>query len=161
MVTKTIFATNFDSIMGQIYVLATNDEIRYLHFLEPQIKEEVIYQDNELIKELKQQLEDYFTGKLKQFTLPIAMQKTLFANKVMNNLAATKIGETLTYKELAALSGNSKAYRAVASIMARNKVAIILPCHRVIGSNGKMCGYASGIDRKEKLLTLEKSYLDY
>ena len=110
-----------------------------------------------VIEECVIQVEKYFSGNLKNFTVPIEMIGTEFQKKVWNALCNIPYGETHSYKEVAQAVGNEKASRAVGMANNRNTIGIIVPCHRVIGSSGKMVGYAGGIDIKEKLLEIEKN----
>lgn len=102
------------------------------------------------------QLMEYFEGKRKEFDLPLDPQGTEFQKKVWNALREIPWGETRSYKEIAAAVGDEKACRAVGMANNKNPIAIIIPCHRVVGSNGKLVGYAGGLAIKEKLLALER-----
>ncbi|AGX41570.1 methylated-DNA--[protein]-cysteine S-methyltransferase [Clostridium saccharobutylicum] len=113
--------------------------------------------ETELLKEAIKQLNEYFDGKRKEFNLPLAPKGTEFQKKVWNTLKEIPFGETRSYGEIAKLIGNEKASRAVGMANNKNPIMIIIPCHRVIGANGKLVGYAGGIDIKEKLLNLEKN----
>ncbi len=112
--------------------------------------------DTKLLLEAKKQLEEYFEGKRKVFDLPLEQKGTEFQKKVWNALKEIPYGETRTYKEVAKMLGNEKASRAVGMANNKNNIPIIVPCHRVIGSNGKLVGYALGLDMKKYLLDLEK-----
>lgn len=101
------------------------------------------------------QLEQYFNGKRTNFELPLAPQGTTFRQQVWQALTAIPFGETRSYGELAKAINNEKAVRAVGSANGANPIALIIPCHRVIGSNGKLTGYAGGLALKEKLLAHE------
>ncbi len=101
------------------------------------------------------QLDSYFAGTLHTFDLPLAPQGTAFQQKVWQTLTTIKHGETKSYAWLAEQINNKNAVRAVGTANGANPIAIIIPCHRVIGSNGKLTGYAGGVDLKAKLLTLE------
>ena len=107
------------------------------------------------LETLKKELLEYFAGKRKQFTVPLHLIGTDFQKKVWHELLKIPFGETISYKQLAENIGNSKASRAVANANATNKISIIIPCHRVIGSNKQLTGYAAGLDKKRFLLTLE------
>lgn len=114
-----------------------------------------IRQETELIKEAFRQITEYLAGRLKTFHLPLAPQGTDFQKRVWNVLAAIPYGHTLSYGETAALAGNPKACRAVGMANHNNPIAIVIPCHRVIGRNGSLTGYGGGLDIKEQLLRLE------
>lgn len=105
-----------------------------------------------------EQLNEYFTGKRKEFDLPLDPSGTPFQKKVWAALQQIPYGETRTYKQIAQAVGNDKASRAVGMANNKNPIAIVIPCHRVIGTNGSLIGYAGGIHIKESLLELEKKY---
>ena len=109
-----------------------------------------------LIKKANKQLQEYFSGKRKIFDLPLAPTGTEFQQKVWSSLRKIPYGTTNSYKEIAESIGNIKASRAVGMANNKNPILILIPCHRVIGTNGKLVGYAGGIDVKEKLLKIEK-----
>ena len=113
--------------------------------------------DTPLLLELEKQLKEYFAKERKEFTLPITLVGTPFQEEVWKVLQTIPYGETRTYKEQAIAVGNPKGVRAVANANSKNRLSIIVPCHRVIGSNGTLIGYAGGLSRKEFLLNLEKS----
>lgn len=103
------------------------------------------------------QLDEYFSGKRKKFNIPLKPEGTPFMRKVWINLAKIAYGKTATYKQIAILTGNSRAMRAVGLANNRNPIPIFIPCHRVIGSNGKLIGYGGGLEIKKYLLDLEQS----
>ena len=109
------------------------------------------------IKNAIQQLREYFDGKRKVLDFSIKAHGTEFQQKVWNALRSIKYGELCTYKQIAEKTGNPKASRAVGLANNKNPLPIIIPCHRVIGSNGKLVGYAGGLDVKEYLINLEKN----
>ena len=116
------------------------------------------YPDDGPLKDAIRQLEAYFSGDLKQFSLEIAPKGTQFQCLVWSVLQKTVYGETVSYSELARLIGNPKACRAVGSANARNPLPIIIPCHRVIGSNGKLVGFGGGLELKQALLDHERRH---
>lgn len=103
------------------------------------------------------QLKEYFAGKRKVFDLPLALIGTSFQQTVWNELRQIPFGETRSYGELAIKIGSPKASRAVGAANAKNPISIVVPCHRVIGKNGKLTGFAGGLGTKEILLKLEVS----
>lgn len=119
----------------------------------------IVQGENPHFKTLEKELEEYFEGKLKDFTVPLAPVGTDFQKKVWEILRTIPYGTTRTYQQQADILGNPKAVRAVANANGLNKISIIIPCHRVIGSNGTLTGYGGGIWRKQKLLELEKAIL--
>lgn len=114
------------------------------------------YRQTPLLKKACCQLEEYFEGKRKSFDIPLCPEGTEFQKRVWQALLKIPYGQTATYKDIAAATGNIKAVRAVGMANNRNPVAIFIPCHRIIGSNGKLVGYAGGLDIKKKLLQIEK-----
>ena len=112
-----------------------------------------------LIKEAYKQLSEYLKGERKCFDLPFNPRGTEFQRQVWKALCDIPYGETRSYKQIAEAIGNPKAVRAVGMANNRNPLLIVIPCHRVIGSNGKLVGYGAGIAMKEYLLKLEKSLL--
>ena len=118
-----------------------------------------IKQETPLINEAYRQLSEYLLGERKRFDLPLNPQGTVFQLQVWKSLCDIPYGETRSYKQIAEAIGNPKAVRAVGMANNRNPLLIVVPCHRVIGANGKLVGYAAGIEKKEFLLKLEKSLL--
>jgi len=110
-------------------------------------------------KETIRQLRAYFAGELEQFNLALAPEGTPFQLKVWQRLCDIPYGETISYGELARRLGNPNASRAVGLANGSNPIPIVIPCHRVIGSNGKLTGYGGGLPIKEKLLALERKQL--
>lgn len=104
---------------------------------------------------LQHELAEYFAGRLKRFTVPLHMVGTDFQRQVWQVLQTIPYGATLSYKEEARQAGNVRAVRAVAAANGQNKISILIPCHRVIGSDGRLTGYAGGLARKKFLLDLE------
>lgn len=117
--------------------------------------DDFIEKDTKLLVKAKNELEEYFEGKRKEFDLPLKQEGTEFQKKVWNALSKIPYGEKRTYKEIAKMIGNEKASRAVGMANNKNNIPIIIPCHRVIGSSGKLVGYALGLDMKQYLLDLE------
>jgi len=108
-----------------------------------------------LIEEAAAQLDDYFLGRRRTFDLPVDLHGTAFQKAVWNALLRIEPGHTCTYSDIAAAVGLPQAVRAVGAAVGRNPVGIIVPCHRVIGRNGTLTGYAGGLDRKQALLEME------
>ena len=113
-------------------------------------------EETPLLGQAKQQLAEYFAGQRQAFDLPLRMQGTPFQQKVWAALREIPYGETRSYGQIAAQVGNPKAGRAVGMANNRNPIAIIVPCHRVIGANGSLTGYAGGLSVKQELLALER-----
>ncbi|MBX3020274.1 MAG: methylated-DNA--[protein]-cysteine S-methyltransferase [Bdellovibrionales bacterium] len=112
---------------------------------------------NPFLLQLMDELKEYFAGKRTQFDVPIDMQGTEFQKKVWRGLLSIPYGKTTSYKELAEKIGRPSASRAVGMANGRNPISILVPCHRVIGANGTLTGYAGGLKSKDFLLTLEKA----
>lgn len=148
-----LYYSHIDSPVGKLRVVATSNGISGVYFTDdvPEISE------NNFIEECKKQLEEYFNGKRKNFDVKIDIQTSGINEKVWKYLSDIPFGQTKSYKDIAKLCGNENASRAVGSACGKNPVCIIIPCHRVIGSNKKLTGYAGGISRKEWLLKHEKS----
>ena len=112
-----------------------------------------------MLLRVKKQLEQYFAGQRQQFDLPLDFQGTDFQQQVWQTLLTIPYGETRSYKEIAVQIGNEKAVRAVGAANGKNPIAIIAPCHRVIGASGALVGFAGGLDKKQILLSLEQSQI--
>ena len=108
-----------------------------------------------VLREAERQLNDYFAGNLKEFSLKFDFAGTDFQRKVWRALAAIPFGEIRSYREIARQIGRPEAARAVGAAIGRNPISIIVPCHRVIGSNGQLTGFAGGVENKAALLKLE------
>jgi len=113
--------------------------------------------DSVVLKEAERQLAEYFAGERTEFDLPLAAAGTPFQRRVWSALCDIPYGETISYGELARRIGQPTASRAVGLANGRNPISIVVPCHRVIGSSGKLIGYGGGLDRKQKLLELERA----
>jgi len=142
----------FDSPMGLIKICGNEHGITSLDFVH---EKDQIELQNEIIIEAILQLKEYFNGNRKEFNLPVFLEGTAFQIRVWEMLTTVKYGRTATYKDIASLVNNEKASRAIGGANNKNPVAIIIPCHRIIGSNGKLIGYAGGLDKKQWLLEHE------
>lgn len=168
---QTIHLTHIETPLGIMIACATQEGICLLEFsddkkkLETELKQltvalqgQIKEGDNPLFSSLKEQLGLYFEGRLTQFNLPLQMVGTDFQKQVWETLLQIPYGKTLSYAAQARLIGKPSAMRAVANANGMNKISIVIPCHRVIGSNGSLTGYGGGLWRKEKLLALEGAY---
>ena len=144
----------YNSIIGDIFISADENSLLSVKFVNHNFIEN---KENKIIRQTIKQLDEYFRGKRKKFELPLNPKGTEFQKKVWQQLMNIPYGKTSTYKDIATLIGNTNASRAVGNANNKNPIAIIIPCHRVIGSNNKLTGYAGGLDKKEKLLNLEKN----
>jgi methylated-DNA-[protein]-cysteine S-methyltransferase len=136
---------------GLVAILWENDSPRRVR-----LDELVADEQHPVLVETERQLGQYFAGKRKTFSIALDMRGTRFQKDVWEALLAIPFGETRSYGQLAKQLGNPRASRAVGAANGRNPVSIIVPCHRVIGSSGKLTGFAGGLDAKAHLLGLEK-----
>src|SRR5262249_34677000 len=149
--------THMESPVGQL-LLAGDDEVLQRIAFVKQADSLPDAQPNRLLREATQQLKAYFAGDLKKFELPLRMEGTPFQLAVWRALQEIPYGETTSYGELARRLGKPKGARAVGLANGSNPIAIVVPCHRVIGSNGKLTGYGGGLNNKETLLALERRH---
>ncbi|MGB4588042.1 MAG: methylated-DNA--[protein]-cysteine S-methyltransferase [Clostridiaceae bacterium] len=145
----------YDTTIGRMTIEESDNCITYVHFGEVRRSDSKIV-ETDLLKKAGQQLKEYFEGTRLSFDLPLKMEGTDFQIKVWNALLQIPFGETRSYKEIAEAVGNPLGSRAIGNANNKNKISIIVPCHRVIGANGKLVGYEGGLDVKEKLLNFEK-----
>ena len=143
----------YETEIGTIGIRENNKYITDIYFSKIDTNDNI--EETELIKECFLQLKEYFEGNRKSFDLPIDAKGTEFQKKVWDELLKIPYGETKSYKDIALAIGNEKACRAIGMANNKNPIPIIIPCHRVIGSNKKLVGYSGGIDIKEKLLNIE------
>ena len=146
----------FSSPVGALEVTATQKGVSSLYFAGETFPTE---EPSGILRECADQLQEYFNGKRKEFNIPMDLQGTEFQIKVWNELINITFGETISYLELSKRVGDVKAIRAVGNANGKNPVSIIVPCHRVIGSNGKLIGYGGGLWRKRWLLEFERSFI--
>ncbi len=150
-----------ESIVGRLLVAGDEEGLRYISFMKgkKRIAPEIDWrEDRRFLDEPIRQLDLYFQGRLKQFTLKLAPQGTPFQLSVLRALQEVPYGETISYRDLAQRIGRPKASRAVGAANARNPLPIVIPCHRVIGSDGSLVGFGGGLEVKKKLLDLEKAH---
>lgn len=148
----------YKSPIGNLIIMEEENAIIKLCFKEQEITNIKDIQEFEtpLLKKAKKQLEEYFEGKRKKFDLALRLNGTSFQNKVWKALLNIPYAKTCSYKDIAKNIGNENASRAIGNANNKNPLPIFIPCHRVIGSNGKLIGYAGGLDIKIKLLELER-----
>lgn len=158
-----MFYKIYDFEIGRILIVENEDYIIKVEFLDEKNqfinKKYGTEKETLLIKKTKKELMEYFDGKRKIFDIPIKLNGTDFQVKVWKELLKVPYGKTCTYLDIAKKIENPNASRAVGMANNKNKIQIIIPCHRVIRSNKKLIGYAGGIKVKEKLLKLEKDNL--
>lgn len=160
--TSPTYTTTMDSPLGPICIAGTEQgltRVDFQHGIRPVETEPGWPTNAELFSDAVQQLQDYFAGRRQQFTLPLAPNGTAFQQQVWQELQRIPFGTTVTYQELAHRIGKPKGARAVGSANGCNPIAIIVPCHRVIGRDGQLRGYASGLPIKQKLLQHEGAWL--
>ena len=148
-----------ESPVGRLLVAGDEEELRAVLFqqgpkaAEPEADWEL---DEGVMQEAVEQLAEYFAGERREFSVKVAPRGTAFQLRVWQELQRIEYGETISYGELATRVGNPKASRAVGLANGQNPISIIVPCHRVVGANGKLTGYGGGLPIKEALLRLEK-----
>lgn len=145
----------YDTCIGKIVIAEDGNAITNVYFGNEEVLKNVELKETLLLKEAGKQIQEYLNGKRKCFNLPIAPSGTQFQQSVWEVLKSIPYGETRSYKEIAILIENDKACRAVGMANNKNPIPIIIPCHRVIGSNGNLVGYAGGLKLKEYLLKIE------
>jgi len=153
---KNVWFYNYP--IGIVGIAEEDGAISRVFFCEEKSLEGFEVIETQLIKKAAGQLREYFDGKRKEFDLPLALHGTDFMVSVWQALMTIPIGETRSYKEVAAMISKPSACRAVGMANNRNPIAIIIPCHRVIGQNGDLVGYGGGLPTKQFLLELEKCH---
>lgn len=141
-----------ETMCGNLMIVQKENSIVQISFVEHPIHLSYTV----LLCKAAQQMHEYFAGQRKAFSFPIALYGTEFQQSVWNALRNIPYGQTKTYKEIAHEIGNEQAMRAVGMANHNNPIAIVVPCHRVIGKSGALVGYAAGLDRKKQLLQLEQ-----
>ena len=152
-----MYFKTYDTVIGKIIIEESEEKISRIEIVNGTEKFDGKEEETELINKTYKELDEYFRGKRKNFDIPLKIEGTEFQKKVWNELLEIPYGETRSYLDIAKRVGNPKASRAVGTANHNNKIIIIIPCHRVIGSNKKLIGYAGGLDVKEKLLKLEQN----
>lgn len=162
-----IHYTHMDSPLGKITLYATDKGLCLLSFEGGKPKgrktdsfliikgENLINEENTHLSLVKKELKEYFSGERKEFTVPLDIIGTEFQKQVWDELLNIPYGETRSYMQQSLALGDAKKIRAVANANGKNKIAVIIPCHRVIGSDGSLTGFAGGVERKRWLLELE------
>jgi len=150
-----------ESPVGTLLVAGDEKGLRLISFPKngkPDLPEPHWVHNPEPLQGALNQLEAYFAGKLKTFSLNVCLDVTPFQKKVLTTLRRVPYGKTISYGELAEKIGTPKASRAVGQANAKNPIPVVIPCHRVIGSNGKLTGFGGGVAVKKALLDLEQKY---
>ena len=145
----------YQTPLGKIVIMENGYAITVVMF-GVSLPEQVKVRETPLLKQANDQLHEYFIGQRKSFDLPLAPQGTAFQQKVWKALQDIPYGTVCSYQDIARAIGNAKACRAVGGANNKNPIAIIIPCHRVIGANGSLVGYGGGLEIKRQLLELEQ-----
>lgn len=148
------YKTCYHSPLGRLEIEATDTAVIAIRFAEAETPASPA--DTPLLQACLRQLDEYFKGQRVSFDLPLQLGGTEFQRMVWRELTTIPFGQTISYGELARRIGNPKAVRAVGAANGKNIINIVIPCHRVIGGNGKLTGYGGGLERKEWLLNHEK-----
>jgi len=153
--------TAFDTPLWEIILVGTEQGITNLHMMTDKGKRQFEIdptwtRNDALFDEAKNQILEYCAGQRKEFTMKLIPQGTEFQKSVWNALSKIPYGEVRSYKDIAIAIGNPNGSRAVGMANSKNPIPLVVPCHRVIGANGKLTGFAHGLDAKMKLLNLEK-----
>jgi len=163
-----IYLQSYHTPVGEMILASYNDDLCIANWAKGKTKEHIekkiakalnaayVNESSVVIEKAKEQLDAYFRGERKIFDIPLLTFGTEFQKSVWNALLQIPYGETASYSEQAKRIGNEKAVRAVASANGMNAISIFIPCHRIIGSNGTLTGYAGGLDTKWQLLELER-----
>ena len=167
---KIIKTTIVETPLGEMIAGATDDGLCILEFagrekgnaglndLTKLLKSSSKVGENKYLKTLRKQLKEYFAGERKEFTVPLIMPGTEFQQSVWRELIKVPFGSTKSYLEQAIAIKKPRSVRAVANVNGMNRISIIIPCHRIIGSDGSLTGYGGGLERKKWLLEHEKKY---
>src|SRR5581483_2309366 len=153
-----------DSPVGELFVASTPRGLCRISYT-PQGQDEVVARlfGTRVLRtpldDVRRELDEYFEGRRRDFDLPLDLRVAPFHEQVLRELARVHYGRTETYGALAAKVGRPRAARAVGTVMNRNPIPIVLPCHRIVGANGSLTGYAGGLDAKRQLLRLEGAML--
>ncbi len=166
-----LFYEYYTSPIGKILLVASDEYLLYLDFLDDDSDLDLKVEDvsilfsapldfysNSVIQQTQQELKKYFNGEIKTFSVPVKTFGTTFQKQAWEELCNIPYGETISYKEQAVRLKNPKAMRAVGGANGKNKIALIIPCHRVVGANKELTGFASGVWRKKWLLEHEEKF---
>ena len=156
-----IFITEIETPLGKVVAGSNEGGICLLEFADRNNKvpeADIVVAENVHLKKLRKELDEYFKGKRKDFTVPLTPAGTSFRKEVWLTLGKIPFGSTISYSDVAMRLGNPLSVRAVANANSKNPVAIIIPCHRVIGENGNLTGYAGGLWRKKWLIEHENKF---
>jgi len=156
LIMKSVFF--YQTELGEIGIVEENGMVTNILFPGVDVPEDAVVKETPLIKETSGQLRENLAGKRYTFDIPLSPSGTEFMLRVWKELQAIPYGKTRTYREVAERTGNARASRAVGNACNRNPIPILIPCHRVVGSDGKLTGYRGGLETKGRLLEWEKSH---
>ena len=154
---ETLHYFTYESSIGPLTLVASDSGLVELAF--GRKKRANCVEDPKRLAKYRKQLDEYFAGKREEFTLPLDIRGTDFQKRCWQQLLKIPYGQTRSYRQIAEAVGNRNAVRAVGLANGQNPIAIIVPCHRVIASDGTLCGYGGGLNLKEELLRLEGARL--
>ena len=151
----------FDTPHGTMLVTATPKGLAGVYFKGqkhfPKKREWQRDARHPMLRRARRELAEYFAGKRKRFDVPLDPQGTVFQRKIWKAISSVSFGRTLTYSEIAKRAGHAGSARAAGAATGRNPISVIVPCHRIMGSDGSLTGYAGGLNRKRALLRLESA----
>lgn len=165
---EKIYTHSYNTSIGELILGSYGQQLCLLDFkyrkmrdtidgrLKRTLNAEFLAEDNSVLQKVRTQLDEYFLGQRKTFDIPLLTVGTDFQKSVWQALMQIPYGTTSSYLKLAQTINNEKAVRAVANANGANAIAIIIPCHRIIGTNGQLVGYGGGLPAKQRLLTLEQ-----
>lgn len=169
MADVVLYSKTIKSPIGNLIAIADNSALLALGFGEININQKlakldlkaskIVEENNEVLETTAKELDLYFSGTLKKFTIPLKLNGTEFQKNAWKQLQNIPYGKTISYLDEAKNIGNEKAFRAVANANGKNNIPIIIPCHRVINSNGKLGGFTGGIEKKIWLLEHESKFI--
>ena len=147
-----------ETSIGRISIEENDGGITHVYLETDAVPRDEIVHETPLLRQAFEQLELFLNGRLTEFSLPLSPEGTPFMKNVWRKLCEVPYGKTASYKEIATAVGNPKAARAVGMANNRNPIPIFIPCHRIIGSDGKLIGYRGGMEMKRTLLDLERKH---
>lgn len=158
---QTVFYCRLRSCLGEVLLTSDGTRLTGLYFEgqkdEPRVRPDWRLDEHAApFEQARRQLQEYASGRREEFELPLALRGTDFQRRVWQALLGVPFGRTISYAELARRAGSPSAARAVGAAVGRNPVSVVVPCHRIVGADGSLTGYAGGIDRKRALLAHER-----
>src|SRR5690625_480252 len=154
---RKYYEMDYDSPVGVLEIIVTDEAMYELKYTDKKEIENTLDESHpSIFHKCSEQLDEYFQGKRKTFSIAYVLDGTEFQKKVWNALTEIPYGKTGSYRDIASAVNSEKAVRAVGGANGKNKISIIIPCHRIIGANGKLTGYGGGLWRKEWLLNHEQ-----